>query len=125
MRKCSQQQFGIACSFWLARTQVAGRVLQDGSGSEGGDAPIVVIGSDTIVDVRVGDVGGLRHTLVNYLFSSATSHIHIVVSRGIRVVYSTRVSDDMALGCFHRKPIWAVTCGAARRVFRQARVWLS
>lgn len=63
MRKCSQQRFGIARSFRLARAQVAGRVLQDGSGSGGGDAPIVVIGSDTIVDVRVGDVGGLRHTL--------------------------------------------------------------
>lgn len=59
-RKCAQLQFEIARSPRLARTQVAGRVLQDGGGNDGGDAPIVVIGSDTIVDVRLIDTRGLR-----------------------------------------------------------------
>lgn len=44
------REYAIANACGKAR-EVAGRVLQDGSGSEGGDAPIVVIGSDTIVDL--------------------------------------------------------------------------
>ena len=36
----------------FAGKQVAERVLQDGAGGEGAQ-PIVVVGSDTIVDVRI------------------------------------------------------------------------
>lgn len=76
MQKCSHQQFKIARSLRLARTQVARRELQDGSGRGGADAPIVVIGSDTIVDVRLGDIGGLRRKAL-FVFIDNQKHTRV------------------------------------------------
>lgn len=50
----------------VAWKQVASRVLKDGGGGEGAQ-PIVVVGSDTIVDVRHVGVSTVKYDKSSYL----------------------------------------------------------